>query len=256
MGPVVDGISRVCVLPVAAGAGRAGAIVYEAGWAVVRWRSVWEDKAYQVYVNGRLGGVTVNELQRSCVVALPREYSRGVRIEVVAVEKSQAYEDFGTELTKQQTGRVEIRVGRRNGFSRVWAVRFYSDNGNGIIDYERPLSSVLPFWPVWQDRGGFGGCQFGRSDFGYDGSAAAGFGAGAFGAGEFGFDCDEMVWSSPELATGRYRFGVCFFDSNGRECMRGQAGEKVCVIAPARPARRLKFREYKTQEEAVEFAIE
>ena len=96
--------------------------------------------------------------------------------------------------------------------------QIYFDDGTGQIDYSTPLNdSPIRIWPSWQDKSGFAMSCFGRSDFGYDSSAAAGFGRGNFGDVQFGFDDDTIEWISPQLQCGTYKFAVIITDETGNQ---------------------------------------
>ena len=230
MGAISDGIDRVRVFALAAGVAVDGSAVHEPMHAMVVWRSSHADKLHQVYVNGRLAGVTHDCGERRLVIGLLSSWTAGLRVEVFAVPPGEAHADLGGSLESQQSqGRVEVGWLRRTGLPFGGAVRVYSNGGDGEIDYGPAASEAIEVWPVWQDQGGFGMSRFGSSDFGYDGSAAVGFGCGLFGEGEFGFDADAMRWVSGELEDGVYRFGVKVADAFGNESGGLESGEVVVV---------------------------
>ena len=68
MGPISNGIDNVRSSELPAGIRRDGECACEPRAALVRWRSAWADKLYQVYVNGRYAGTTVDSEQRQMVV--------------------------------------------------------------------------------------------------------------------------------------------------------------------------------------------
>jgi hypothetical protein len=125
----------------------------------------------------------------------------------------------------------------------------FSDGGGGQIDYDQPASKEdIQLWPSWEDKFGFGLGQFGKGDFGYDGSAALSFGIGLFGEGEFGFDADQVSWVSDELETGRHKFAVKITDRFGQVSNPEETGE-ITVIRTATPAKGLEVDSYDKAED-------
>jgi len=206
--------------------------------ALVRWRSCWSDKFYQIYVNGQYAGATVDISQRQMIVQVPTSPEAAVRIEVFAVEPEQIDTDFSSEidLTGLGNGRVKISFLRGQNLPIDSTVQIYFDNGTGEIDYDNPLNEQpIRLWPSRQDKAGFGMSRFGASDFGYDSSAAVGFGNGTYGRGQFGLDADTFEWVSEPLGIGIYKFSVKVTDGNGNESIGSESGD-VVVIPAARPA--------------------
>jgi len=195
---------------------------------------------HQIYVNGEYAGVTVDAGERKMVVHMPASEERAAKIEVFAVEPEQSSLDFSDELSaiNGYSGRVKISWPRLGNLPVGASAEVYSDGGSGSIDYDVPIT-IRPerIWAAWQDKGGFGLSRFGRSDFGFDGSAAVGFGRGAYGIGEFGFDADVMCYSSCELASGRYRFAVRISDSFGNNDESYDEIGPITVIAGPKPVR-------------------
>ena len=208
--------------------------------ALVKWRSYWPDMFYQVYVNGRYSGATVDGQQRQMIVQMPTSLEVAVRIEVFAVEVEQANTDFSNEvdLSSGQSGRVRITVLRSQNLPIGATAQIYFDKGTGEIDYNTPLNnSAIKIWPIWQDKAGFGMSRFGASDFGYDSAAAVGFGKGSFGNGQFGLDADTFEWVSAPIQTGVYRFAVKIINEVGNES--SSETDPITVIPAARPAERI-----------------
>jgi hypothetical protein len=209
--------------------------------ALVRWRSSWNDKLHQVYVNGRYAGATIDFEQRELIVHLPNSFNAAVRIEISAVEPKDANTDFSSELGSApvHNGRVKIKLLRSQNLPINSQAMIYSDSGTGIIDYVNPINRFpIRIWPCWQDKAGFGMSKFGVSDFGYDYAATLGFGRGLFGQIEFGADGDTIKWTSYLLPTGVYKFAVKIFDENGRESAASETSE-VTVTSSAKPAESL-----------------
>lgn len=227
---------RTITLPDAVAAdGRCGAISRA---ALVMWRSSLEGMLYQVYVNGRLAGATIDTEQRQLVIQSPTSFQSAVRIEVVAVEPREAHVDFAREIGRYGicSARVKLMLLRSQDLPAEATMNIYFDNGIGEVDYAEPLNaSPIPIWPCRQDKAGFGMAQFGTADFGYESAAAVGIGKGYSGYGQFGLDADVIEWISPALPLGRYRFGVMVLDEHGNESSASET-EPIAVIPPARPA--------------------
>ena len=241
MGPISNGIDNVRSFELPAGIRRDGECACEPRAAFVRWRSAWADKLYQVYVNGRYAGTTVDSEQREMVVSVPTAVEACARIEVFAVDAEQGHIDFSEEvgLSCGQSGRVRLTLLRGQELPPGSVVYIYFDNGTGEIDYGEPIDDwPIGVWPVWQDKAGFGMSRFGASDVGYDSSAAVGFGEGSFGAGLFGLDADTMEWFSEPLEAGVYKFGVSVIDGDGNESGSSETGA-ITVTPAARPAGRV-----------------
>jgi hypothetical protein len=253
MGLVSSGIDRVRAYALAAGVRADGSSASEPFGVLVKWRSEYEDKLYQVYVNGELSGITTDFRQRGMIVPILSAWSSAVRIEVFAVEPSEAHIDFSSQLpSRQQAGRIRLGWLRSMALPFEGTAQIFSDGGGGQIDYDEPASREdIQLWPSWQDKFGFGLGQFGEGDFGYEGSAAVGFGMGLFGEGEFGFDADQVSWASGELETGRHKFAVKVKDRFGQVSNPEETGE-ITVIRTATPAKGLEVDSYdKVEDELV-----
>ena len=251
MAVIDSGIENVRAFELPCGIWSDGRCVEFPRAAMVKWRAFWPDMFYQVYVNGRYAGTTVDCQQRQMIVQMPASFEAPVRIEIFAVETEQANSDFGDEINLSaegetspiggsdgQSGRVRITVLRGQNLPIGATAQVYFDNGSGEIDYNTPLNKVpIKVWPVWQDKAGFGMSRFGASDFGYDSSAAVGFGKGSFGNGQFGLDADTFEWVSASMQSGVYKFAVKIIDELGNESS-SETGP-VTVIRAARPAERM-----------------
>ncbi|MHC4212162.1 MAG: hypothetical protein ACYSWP_02195 [Planctomycetota bacterium] len=238
MGLISSGIERARAFELAGGIWADGDSVDVPRLALVRWYSSWSDKLYQVYVNGRFAGTTVDYDQREMVVSVPTSFSTAVRIEVFAVEPEDSVRDFSADisLVNGQYGRVRIRLLRRQVSPYRGTLQIYYNGGSGAVDYNNVISeSPFNIWRQWQDKGGFGLCCFGESDFGYDSSAAIGFGKGSFGRGEFGVDAEIFEWVSGLLEQGVYKFGVKVLDESGNTGSATES-EEITVIPGASPA--------------------
>jgi len=240
-----SGIDRVRAFGLAAGIGADGRFIDAPLSVLVRWHSEHEEKLHQVYVNGKFAGVTRNCLEHMMVVAIPSGDLAAARIEVYAVEPSQGGIDFSGDIDSfDQAGRVRIEWPRYLSLPFAGGACVYSDGGEGEINYDTVVNTEpIQLWPAWQDKGGFGLSGFGRSDFGFDGSAAVGFGNGSFGYAEYGFDADLIVWDSFELETGLYQFGVKVMDRFGNYSDASETGE-ILVVRPAQSAEALEVDSY------------
>jgi len=238
MGLIDGGIDNVRAFEVPGGIWADGGHVGCPRIVLVRWRCCWSNMFYQVYVNGRYAGTSIDSEQREMLVQVPTSLETPVRIEVFAVKGEDAYGDFSDEISTSASGsgRVRLSFVRGQDLPIGATACIYTDSGSGEIDYDNPLSAgPIRIWPAWQDKAGFGMSSFGRSDFGLDSAAAVGFGKGVFGRGQFGLDADVLEWISPPMSTGIYRFAVKITDERGNESGASETGQ-VAVIRAARPA--------------------
>jgi len=225
---------RTCVLPDAIAGSDAVAFSRS---LLVTWRSILTDHLYQVYIDGRLAGVTIDPDQRRLVVQT--FCSPGAApVDVVAVAPAEAHIDFADQVHSPAPNPTRLRLTllRRQDFPLGSMVNVYFDNGSGTIDTSRPLNETpLPVWPCWQDKAGLGFAQFGVGDFGYDAAAAVGLGKGSFGHGPFGLDADVIEWVSRSLPLGQYRVAVRVCDAQGNESDISDTAT-VTIVPPAQPA--------------------
>ncbi len=98
MSLIDSGIEKVRAFELPIGIWVDGGSVASPQIALVKWRSVWSDKFYQIYVNGQYAGTALDSNQREMVVQIPTSLETPVRIEVFAVEAEQANTDFSNEL--------------------------------------------------------------------------------------------------------------------------------------------------------------
>lgn len=241
MALVSNGIEKVRVFELLRGIQADGGGVGAQRLALVKWRSSWSDKLYQVYVNGRYAGVTLRAEQRQIVVPVPTSLERPIRIEVFAVEDEQADVDFSDELDSSDghEGRVRISFLRSQELPIGATIQIYCNGGSGEVDYDNPVNdSPIRVWSTWQDKGGFGMSRFGVGDFGFDAAAAVGFGRGCFGNVQFGFDVDSIEWITEPMSAGVYKFGVKVVDEAGNESSAVETRE-VTVSPLAMPAEQM-----------------
>src|SRR4030042_1584788 len=114
---ISEGIDNLRVFEVPCGIWADGGYVGNPRTALVRWRSSWNDKYYQVYVNGRYAGTTFDSRQRQMIVQIPTSFDSPVRIEVFAIELEQAGMDLSGEVESPacRSGRVRINMLRGQG---------------------------------------------------------------------------------------------------------------------------------------------
>ena len=232
------GIENVRVLVLPDGVAADGRCAAVSRTALVTWHSSRAGMHYQVYLNGRFAGSTLEAGQRQLVVHAPSSFQSAVRVEVIAVEPAEAHIDFACELDRPAagSGRVRLAILRSQTLPIEATANVYCDPGTGQIDYTTPLNSVpISIWPCRQDKAGLGMAQFGAGDFGYDSAAAVGFGKGSFGHGQFGLDADTIEWISPPLPLGRYRFGVTVAAAGSNESPACET-QAIAVVPAARPA--------------------
>jgi len=258
MSLISDGISQVRAFSIPAGFGTASPGPASPQVAIVRWQSSHDDKLHQVYVNGVLAGTTLDANQRQMVVHIPASLQTAARIEVFATDPADAWLDQyeNSEPPQAQLGQVRLSFARLNQLPADAHADYFFDNGSGKIDYEQKLNSrPVNVWPGRAEQGGFALSRFGLDAFGFDGAAGPGFGLGCFGLGEFGFDADELVWQSPQLAAGRYKFGIKLTDGFGNAGEQAET-ETVTVIPPAKPAAGVFVYSYDKQKNELVLGVE
>jgi hypothetical protein len=204
---------------------------------------------HQVYVNGRVAGVTVELTQRQMIVPIPLSQKTAVRIEVFAVEPQFADVDFSEEIDSGQTqaGRVKIEFPGTDNLPINGKVDYY-------LEGNRLNKRSIKIQPESADKGGFGMSCFGSSDFGFDGSASPGFGNGNFGLGWFGFDACLLCWQSRQLQAGNYKFAIKITDDLGNTTDE-QETQTVTVIPPAQPAEGLTIKSFDKQNGKLVFQV-
>jgi len=215
MGFGTTNIERVWAQVFPAGQLQQEEVVAWPGMVLVGWESYETEKYFQVYVDGRLSGVTEHPGQR--MQLLEYEHSHPAGLEVIWVTKEDRYTDFAKQLSgfaETDGSHAVIYVPRMSGLSLAGRLELYWDGGSGVIDY----SEAIVTQPVWAnpfDKWGFGLDTFGEGDFGYSSAGAVGWGLGSFGIGEFGFDADELILSTEALEVGEYQFAVRLVDEFG-----------------------------------------
>lgn len=253
-----EGINRVRAYQIPSGIWADGNYVATPRLALVKWHSSLNDMYYQVYVNCKYAGTTIDSTQREMLVHIPTSFESAVRIEVFAVTREEAYIDFNRNIepAPASTDRVALTMLRSQNLPIGATANIYYDAGEGEIDYDKPTNtSPIQIWPSWLDKAGFGMSKFGRNDFGWDSAAAVGFGKGSFGNGHFGLDADTFEWISEPLPLGTYKFGVKVTDENGRESQASET-EPIVVTPAARPAEKLSILSFDKQVNQLVLKIE
>jgi hypothetical protein len=249
MSLISEGIDEVTAVELPSGIRQDGAFVAAPRMALVSWRSSHSDMLYQVYVNGRFAGATIDAEQRQMIVQIPTSFESAVRIEVFAVPAEQAHIDLSSEIAQPpvDSGRVKISLLRGQNLPAGATFNVFYDAGSGEIDYDQPLNDCpIQIWPSWMDKAGFAMAGFGLSDFGWDGAAAVGFGKGIFGGAAFGLDADTLKWISQPLPAGAYKFGVKVLGRAGNESAASEVGP-VTVTPAARAAEGLSVLSFDAQ---------
>ncbi len=258
MALISDGIDSIMAYQLPSGIWSDGSYVATPRVAFVKWHSSLSDMYYQVYVNRKYAGTTIDSTQREMLVHIPTSFESAVRIEVFTVSAEEAHIDFSRNIEPApvSTGRVVLTMLRSQNLPIGATANIYYDAGQGQIDYDNPINTLpLQIWPSWLDKAGFGMSKFGSSDFGWDSAAAVGFGKGSFGNGRFGLDADTFEWISEPLPLGTYKFGVKVTDENGRESQASET-EPIVVTPAARPAEKLGILSFDKQANQLVLKIE
>ncbi len=71
MALIGSGIENLSALELPCGIWADGEYIGSPLVVLVKWRSVWTDKFYQIYVNGQYSGTTVDSQQRQMIVQIP-----------------------------------------------------------------------------------------------------------------------------------------------------------------------------------------
>ncbi|KPK76405.1 MAG: hypothetical protein AMJ79_06715 [Phycisphaerae bacterium SM23_30] len=204
---------RATVFP--AGQLRDGTAVVLPGLILLSWQSKLTDKLFQVYVNGKLAGLSSHPKQRELVVQYDHTHPTG--IEVIWVEAEDRYVDYSRQSTgwRETDGSHAVLCFHRRGSIPLGSeAQLYWNAGQGDIDYSEPISRQS-VWADAADKWGWGLDSFGVGDFGNSGTGAIGWGRGDFGEGEFGFDADIITFESEPLTGGTYKFAIRLSDAWG-----------------------------------------
>ena len=217
MSYAIEGITRVRLTPLALDV-VAGAPVASPGGIEVAWDSNQEGRWHQVYVNGRLAGVTACPEDRRLIVSSPvgRDGPAGLLlVEVVAVEAADRWTDVGEQLVGfGEAGGAEVRLSWQAGEyldPNLESFDVFSDGRTGAVDYATPLNeSPIPARP--------------------GGQAPWGYGCGGYGLGGYGRSAARYEWMTAALEPGTWLFGVVAVDAAGNRL--ATAAETAAAVSP------------------------
>jgi hypothetical protein len=228
-----EGITRVRLTPLALDVA-AGQPVASPGAVEATWDSTQEGLWHQVYLNGRLAGVTARAGDRRLIVSAPvgRDGPAGLLLaEVVAVEAADRWTDFGAELAGfGDAGGAEVRLAWQAGEyldPNLESFDAFGDGRTGVVDYATPLNeSPIPARP--------------------GGQAPWGFGGGGYGMGGYGRSAARYEWTTAVLEPGTWLFGVVAVDAAGNRL--AAAAETAAVVSPvARPPAAFRVDSYESE---------
>ena len=208
-------IDKVRTMVFPAGQMRQDRLAAQSGLILLSWHSSETDKFFQVYVNGKLAGITSHPAQRKLLIQYDHRHSAA--LEVIWVTPDDKYVDYSEQLTgfgPEPGSHAVLSFPRRGNLPLYSDAHLFWDAGGGEIDYGEPLA-VQAIWAGPFDKWGWGLDSLGRGDFGYSGTGATGWGRGSFGEGEFGFDAEMLTLQSDSLPAGAYKFPVRLVDAAG-----------------------------------------
>ena len=213
----IEGISRVRIRPLVLDMAE-GQPAASPGAMEVTWKSTQTGRWHQVYVNGRLAGVTAEAEDRRLIVSAPagRDGTRGLLLaEVIAVDAGDRWTDFGDELAGFTAERgARVRLTWQAGLyldPRLESFNVFADGRTGEVDYETPLNEEpIPARP--------GGCE------------PWGYGCGGYGVGGYGAGAAVYEWTTEGLEPGEWRFAVVAIDKAGNRL--ALAAEVTVSVSP------------------------
>jgi hypothetical protein len=217
-----DGITCVRVRPLAIGAAD-GAPVLSPGAVEATWQSGHAGMWHQVYVRGRLAGVTARPEDRRLIVAAPTDACGGdmTAVEIVAVEAADRWTDHGADLGGFGAGRGNrVRLTWQAGEyldASLDSFAVFADGRTGTVDYAAPLNAA----PIPARPGGL-------TLWGYGQAAAA------------------YEWVTGPLEPGLWRFAVVAIDAAGNRL--ATAAETTVAVTPLpRPVGNMHIAAYDAQ---------
>ena len=231
-----EGVTQVRVRPLALGMADGRPLV-STGAVEVQWESSQEGRWHQVYVDGRLAGVTALPQDRRLVFAVPvgrKGASNLVLAEVVAVDGADRWTDFGVEIEGFSGLGARARLSWQAGEyldPNLESFEIFGDDRSGTVQYEAALNeSPIPAWP--------------------GGLAPWGFGCGGFGLGGYGRSAATFEWTTEVLGSGCWRFAVVAVDGAGNRLATAAEVEAHIATVP-RPTTGLRVAAYDPQTQAV-----
>ena len=221
MGHTTEGITHIRLRPLALDV-IGGDPVAATGAVEVMWDSTQGSRWHQVYVNGRLAGVTPQIEDRRLVVSEP--VGRGgmqstLLVEVIAVDATDRWTDFGDELSGLGQNRgPRVRLTWQGGLyldPNLESFDVFADGRTGAVDYTAPLNeSPIPAKP--------------------GGQSPWGFGCGGYGLGAYGQSAARYEWTTDVLEPGTWRLAVVAVDAAGNR-LATAAEIETDLSPPARP---------------------
>ena len=221
MSYTTDGITHVRVRPLTLDLAPDGTPAGP-GTIEVTWQSTHADRWHQVYVDGRLAGVTARPADRHLVATVPAGRSGRhamVRVELLAVDAADRWTDLADALTgfAPDSG-AEVRLTWQAGLyldPNLAAFDVFGDEATGTIDYDAPLNEL----PIAARP---------------DGRTPWGFGTGGYGVGAWGQAAAVYAWTADPAAGGVHRFAVVAVDAAGNR-LESAADVEIAVAPLPRP---------------------
>jgi len=190
-------ITSVRALPVVLAVGDDGEVHSEVTFAEVVFESTAQGKHHQVYVDGRLAGMTISTEDDRVLAAVPE--AAASLLEVLAVDADDRLTDFRGQLSgfaDADAARVELSwFGGRYLDDNLDHFEVYGGPA-GSIDYSRPLNAE----PIKALVGG---------------ENLGGFGRGGFGRGGFGRSAMAFSFVTAKFPPGTYDFEILAVDTEG-----------------------------------------
>jgi hypothetical protein len=233
VGYTTEGITHVRLHPLVLDVIR-GEPVTATGAIEVTWDSTQGLWWHQVYVNGRLAGVTPHIEDRRLVVSGPvgcGGMQSTLLVEVIAVDAIDRWTDFGDDLSGLGQNRgLRVRLAWQGGLyldPNLESFDVFADGRTGVVDYASPLNeSPIPAKP--------------------GGQAPWGFGCGGYGFGAYGQSAARYEWTTDVLEPGTWRLAVVAVDAAGNR-LATTAEIETNLSPPARPPENFRVASYDPQ---------